>query len=358
MKFYEFEIGNFANKLVREIFKLKPGEQFVITTDTRAIDSRVADATAAAAFSVGAKPVIIGIAYPLGWGKNIDPLIPIDVLSGALKGADAWVEFNQLHGSTPYHTAIRENKKLRYLCIGGTHGDAEVLARTIGRVDHAATKKLTDTTAEIVRNSKHIRFTAPAGTDVEMDTPKTKNGQHDPNYLIGGNDGYADTPGIHMMTGQLILVPKINTVNGKIVFDGSLNYGAEQGGVIREPIHLTIEAGRIVKIEGGKEAMNFETWLKSFNHPQMFGLAHTAIGVNAGAKISAYNIESERVWGATEWGIGAIYSDLIGPNGVDAPAHVDGVCLNSSVWLDGKLIMENGKFLIPNLAELAKKLGK
>ena len=102
--------------------------------------------------------------------------------------------------------------------------------------------------------------------------------------------------------------------------------------------------------------MNFEAWLKSFNHPQMFGLAHTAIGVNVGAKISDHNIESERFWGSTEWGIGAIYSE-IGPY-AEAPAHVDGVCLDSSVWLDEKLIMENNKFLIPKLAELAKKLGK
>lgn len=356
MKFYEFEIGNFANKLVREIFKLKPGEQFVITTDTTKVDSRVADATAAAAFSVGAKPVIISIAYPLGWGRNSDPRLPIDVLAGALKGADAWVEYNVLHGSTPYHIAMEENKKLRYLCLGGT--DADILVRTIGRVDLPATKELMETTAEMIRNSKHIRFTNPAGTDVEMNMPKTKNGQHDQNYPVAKHLGYADTPGIHMMIGQLAWAPKIETVNGKIIFDGSLNYGANQGGIIQEPIHLTVEAGKIVKIEGGREAKNFEAWLKCFDHPQMFGLAHTAIGVNSGAKISTQNIESERFWGSTEWGIGAIYKDVIGPDGVEGPAHVDGVSLDTSVWLDGKLILEDNKFLISKLAELAKKLGK
>jgi leucyl aminopeptidase (aminopeptidase T) len=37
---------------------------------------------------------------------------------------------------------------------------------------------------------------------------------------------------------------------------------------------------------------------------------------------------------------------------------MDGICLNSSVWLDGKLIMEKGKLVHPELADLAKKIGK
>ena len=64
MDYYEFELGKLANKLVREIFKLKPGEEFVITGDTRT-ERNLIDATAAAAFAVDAKPITIQYAFPM-----------------------------------------------------------------------------------------------------------------------------------------------------------------------------------------------------------------------------------------------------------------------------------------------------
>jgi len=47
---------------------------------------------------------------------------------------------------------------------------------------------------------------------------------------------------------------------------------------------------------------------------------------------------------------------LIKPDGIDAPSHTDGICLNSSVWLDEKLIMDKGRQIIPELKKLEEKL--
>ncbi len=41
-----------------------------------------------------------------------------------------------------------------------------------------------------------------------------------------------------------------------------------------------------------------------------------------------------------------------------AASHTDGICLNASVWLDGKQILDKGKSVDQELAKLAKKLGK
>lgn len=56
---------------------------------------RVAEATATAVFSIGAKPMLIWIPSPLGIGKAADPMLPMDSLTAALKEADVWVEFNK-----------------------------------------------------------------------------------------------------------------------------------------------------------------------------------------------------------------------------------------------------------------------
>lgn len=46
------------------------------------------------------------------------------------------------------------------------------------------------------------------------------------------------------------------------------------------------------------------------------------------------------------------------PDGVDALSHCDGITLNTSLWLDGVQVMENGEFVHPELKEMAEMLKK
>ncbi|MCX7730596.1 MAG: aminopeptidase, partial [Candidatus Caldatribacterium sp.] len=62
--------------------------------------------------------------------------------------------------------------------------------------------------------------------------------------------------------------------------------------------------------------------------------------------------------GCTEWGVGNIGAILLPPDGIPAPSHSDGICLNTSVWLDGELIIDRGQVVDPELRELAVRLGK
>ena len=87
-------------------------------------------------------------------------------------------------------------------------------------------------------------------------------------------------------------------------------------------------------------------------------MAHICYGFNPGAKLSGHCSEDERVWGCTEWGNG--FQGMMYTGGEPRPAasHGDGICLNSSVWLDDEKIMEDGRLLEPELAEIAVKIGK
>ena len=345
MQLYEYELGKVSDVLVRELFKLKPGETFVITADTES-DPGVVDATARAAFSAGAKPMVIWLASPLGVGKAADSMLPVEALTAVLKEADAWVEFNNkwLLYSTPYDIAMKENKKLRHLCLVGMNAD--IMVRCIGRVDHPSLKKFLQGTADTIGRAKHIRITSPLGTDLEFDNASR---------VPAIRDGYADAPGAHMMGGFIAWAPKLESVNGTLVFNGSL---VPPCGKLEEPIRLTIEAGEIIKIEGGGQAREFEIWVNSFDHPQMRRLAHASFGFNPGARLTGNIVEDERVWGCAEWGIGHVGAHLIPPDGIPAPSHADGQSLNSSVWLDGKQFMDKGEMLNPDLKKFAKELGK
>jgi 2,5-dihydroxypyridine 5,6-dioxygenase len=343
---YEFELGKAAHKIASELFKLRPGETFVVTADTES-DARVVNAVAAAAFTVGAKPMVIWTPTPEGVGKAADPMLPVEALTATLQVADAWVEFNNkyLLYSTPFEVAERENKKLRYMNLSGLTVDT--LVRTIGRVDITTLKQFQDKLAAMLKAAKQIRLTSPAGEDVQM--------EFDPQTPIVSDVGFADVPGPHFLAGQLTSGYS-DSVNGLIVFDGSV---VPPIGIVKEPVKLHVTKGRVEKIEGGKDALALETWLKSFNDPGMFRVAHLSFGLNPGANLTGSIVEDERVWGGTEWGIGYVGPDLTRDGKpIPAASHTDGTCLNTSVWLDGLQIFDKGKVTHRDLVRLAKALGK
>jgi len=347
MLHYDYELAKAADILVRELFELKSGETFVITADTES-DWRVVNATAAAAHVCGAKPMVILTHSPLGVSEAADPMLPVDALVGALKGASAWVEFNNewLLYSTPYNEAMAANKELRYMNLVGMNVD--MMVRLIGRVNYPVLSEFLQKVYDMTLQTKHFRFTTPAGEDLEFD--------FDPERRVSLSKGYADQPGSHFLAGQIAWAPKFETINGVLVFDGSV---VPPLGKLDQPIRMTVEKGEITKVEGGREAVEFERWMNSWNHPQMRRLAHASWSFHPGALLTGDIVEDERVWGATEWGIGAVgpifsYQD----EPIYAPSHTDGICLNTSAWLDGKPLMENGQIVNEELLPLAEKLGK
>lgn len=344
---YEYELGKAADILTRELFQLKPGETFVITADTES-SLRVVNATATAAHAIGAKPMVILLASPLGVSEAADPMLPVDSLSAALSQADAWVEFNNqwLLYSTPYNRATEANKKLRYLCLVGMN--EEMMVRLIGRVNYPALGEFMQRVYDMTTEAKRFRFTTPAGTDLEF--------EFDPNRRTTLSKGYADGPGSHMLAGQISFAPKPETLNGILVFDGSVNPPI---GKLETPIRMTIAKGEIVKVEGGNDAVEYDRWLNSWNHPQMRRLAHTSWSFHPNAQLTGGVVEDERVWGATEWGIGAV-GPLFSYEGkpIYAPSHSDGICMNTSAWMDGEQLLDEGRIVHEQLRELARKLGK
>ncbi len=339
-KLYEYDLGKASDILVREIFQLKEGETLIITADTES-DESVVNATARSAFAVGAKPMVIWLPAPHGVGKAADPMLPIEALSAALCEADAWVEFNNqwLLYSTPFEIATEKNKKLRYLCLVGM--DADLMMRVIGRVNKTLLSKFLHKVTEMTGKAKRIRMTTPAGTDVSFET--------NPNNVMACDDGDASKPGIYMLAGQINIIPDWDTIQGTIVFDGALTPPC---GLLKEPVTLTIENGRVVDIQGGLQAKEFEKWLKSFDDPNMFRLGHVCYGFNPGAKLSGNILEDERVWGCTEWGLGYVSHLEAPPEGIKAKSHCDGICLNSSVWLDEKQILADGVVIDEELKKL------
>ena len=343
-KYYEFELNKAAYILVKDMFRLKPGETFVITADTQS-DMRVVNATAAAAHTLGAKPMVITLAAPQGVGKAADPMLPVDALTAALSAADAWVEFNEqwLLYSTPFERAMAQNKKLRYMCL--VCMTVDMMVRLIGRIDAALLSAFMHKVTDMTQKAKRMRITTPVGNDLVCALM--------PERIVSCDDGLCDTPGMHFLGGQISFIPDFDSINGTLVFDGTI---APPVGFVKDPIHLDIKNGRVTRISGGRQADELRAWLESFDDPNMFRLAHGCYGFNPGAKLSGNVLEDERIWGCTEWGLGYLSPADAPPDGIQAKSHCDGLCLDSSVWLDDVQVLDKGKVVHPELKSLADQL--
>lgn len=338
----EFELQKSADKLIRDIFGVKEKETVAITADTKS-NMTLVNAVAAAVYSAGGFPSVITIACPKGVGKAADPDIPVALLTSALSNADVWIEFNEkwLLYSTPFEDAMKNNKKLRYMCL--VDFTPELLIRTVGDIDITGVKVFMEEFGRRQKTVKKMHVTTPAGTDVKFDI--------DPNHVVAIDCGKADVPGFFMCPGQLNVVPRFGSVNGKIVFDGTIT--PPFGTIPSEPVTLIVENSKIIRFEGGREAAEYEKFLKNFQDEGMLRMAHMAYGFNPGAKLSGNVVEDERVWGCTEWGIGYVSEIEAPPIGQPAVSHTDGICLNSTIYFDGVKIMEQGKIVDEALAKLS-----
>jgi leucyl aminopeptidase (aminopeptidase T) len=341
------ELGKAAYKTVKDICDVRPGEDVLVYDDSQA-DHRVVQAIAAAAHAVGGKVTLV--TYETQPEVCMDPPKP---MVAAMKAADVLIEnsVNYLLYSPAQTEALKTIRA--YMCFGGgyTAGD---FVRMVAKVDYPSMIAFGELLADMTQKAKKVRMTNAAGTDVVAMNGGRKVKQ------FGGVYNMPKGPMQQIMpAGQVGWCPLEETINGTIVYDGYLWPPDEIGPLPKPPVKITVKKGVIVDIEQNANGVVFKKWLEAFKDPKMYRIAHYTYGIcpTAELKPTTRNIaEGERYFGNIEFGMG-MQGPLIGGKGWTAAAHSDGTCAAPSVYLDGEKIEENGKFIHPGLAKLAKKMG-
>jgi leucyl aminopeptidase (aminopeptidase T) len=117
-----------------------------------------------------------------------------------------------------------------------------------------------------------------------------------------------------------------------------------QIGRLSSPVAMTFEEGRLARIEGGGEATRLEKLLASLEDKNAYRFAAWGIGTNPGAALVGEDpsFEGERVFGYCHVSTG---SNATFPGGtVRAKIHLDGIISNPTIYLDGEVILKEGKF--------------
>lgn len=346
-QYLDMELTKTAYKLLNDMVQVKPGESVLVTIDSKA-DFRVAEEIVKMADALGAKAMLAWHSTPKGYGSLTMDYLP-EPLIACVDKTDVWIELNdQWLLYSPIWDKAVTNGRTRQVMLGGL--GVERIVRNIGLVDMAAQKDFQTKLTSLTKAATEVRITNQAGTDVTF--------KNDPNRPINSEIDYS-TPGAHFLIGQIGWAPIEDSINGKIAFDGAYSGGGDlELGVLTETITYVVEKGKIVAFEGEKLAKRAENYFKSLDDPNMYIAAHVCYGCSPNAKLEGVTTEDERVWGSTEWGFGHQGPNYSGGEPRIAKSHVDGICLDCSVWLDGELILDNGKYIHPELVELAKKLGK
>jgi len=337
------EVARTADKLLRSLMKVKAGETVAITCDTES-DWLFATEVEKAAVNLEAKPVLVRNKAPPHVGRAAEPFLPVESLTGVVTGSDVWIELNAkwLLYTSVYEEALRR-RRTRYVCLVGMNRGMAV--RCIGNVDVPSVLKFQRRLQSITKKARSMHYSTPTGTDVSF--------ENDPKRPVMV-EGDVSGPGEYMLLGQVDWAPVEETINGTIVFDGSVNPPDELG-LLKEPVKLEVRNGKVVRTYGSGSARIYGRWLGSFNDENMYVLAHLSYGCNPGAKLTGNVLEDERVWGVLEWGLGN-QTETFQARSTRALSHSDGITLKPTLEADGEVIIQKGRYTHPSLLDVASSL--
>lgn len=206
----------------------------------------------------------------------------------------------------------------------------EVMIRGMN-ADYKKISKLSIKLMKILEKGSDIRVVSPSGTDISFSIKGRKSYASKGLFHAKGESG-------NLPTGETFLAPVEGTSNGIFVVDGSM---AGLGLIKNSNISITVKDGYADKITGGAIASKLKKQLDAVGKDAR-NIAEFGIGTNDSARLSGVLLEDEKVMGTIHIALG----DNISMGGsVNVPLHLDGVIKKPTVYMDGKPLMKDGKFV-------------
>lgn len=184
--------------------------------------------------------------------------------------------------------------------------------------------------------ARSLRFVNEAGTDVT--------------YRLDGKSilteyGFTATPGRwdHWPGGFLATLAAAGGVEGRVVMDrGDLLFPQKKA--LTEPVEFVIREARVQEINGGTEAAALRAFIESYDDPRAYAVSHIGWGLNEGCRwdpdLPGIGMDGRAHYGNVLFSLGPD-TEFGGDN--DTPCHLDLPMRNCTLWLDDRLIVEDGQ---------------
>ncbi|MFQ5859804.1 MAG: aminopeptidase, partial [Anaerolineae bacterium] len=307
-----------AKQVVETSAGVRPGENVCIVTDTNVLS--IASAIAAACHAVDAETVTC-VMTPRQMHGNEPPR----VVAAAMKAADVVI------APTTYaltHTDARiEATRAGVRIVVLREITEDTFLHGAMTADYEAIDAISRSLAETLTEGNHVRVHTSKGTDLSMSIAGRRA------LHLGG---VAREPGslTSLPSGEAAIVPAEGSAEGVIVVDHAI----DGIGLVDTPVTLTVRAGQVVAIEGGKAAGRLEQILAE-SDDNATNVAEFAIGTNPLSRMRGNIAEDKILEGSVHIAVGD--SHTIGGN-VTSQTHLDNVILRPTVWLDEREIVHDG----------------
>jgi aminopeptidase len=316
------ELLHASRVALRDCMEIKKSETLLVVTDD------VTQKIGQALFEVG-KELASEVALLVMPVRKVNGEEPPNEIAEMMQRYDAVI--------CPTNKSVTHTDARRNACKAGARvatmpGITEpVMIRTL-KADYKKIAERTYRLSEILDAGKMVHVTTSAGTDIHL--PIDGIDAISSTGLVINKGTYGNLP-----SGESFLMPAEGKSNGVFVVDGSF---AGVGKISEAPIRITVEDGFAVKIEGASEAQKLDGLLKPLGKPA-YTIAELGIGTNDEAIITGEILEDEKVMGTVHIALG---NNISMGGTCNVGIHLDGVMLNPTVTVDGKLLMENGKLML------------
>lgn len=178
-----------------------------------------------------------------------------------------------------------------------------------------------------------VRVTSELGTNLSCTIRDPKTGKVKSHNVSGSLE---TRPGVCAFPdGECNTTPIAGTGEGTVVWDTTAHHPR---GLLKEPIKLAVQKGRVAKIEGGVEARQFEEYVKKYGDQTSYECpSEISIGMNPLATPTGVVRTDKKLLGAVHIAMGYYYA---------GPLHLDGIIRHPTVYVDDKILVEKGKINI------------
>jgi len=207
--------------------------------------------------------------------------------------------------------------------------------------DYSRIQKLSRQVYQIVHSSGQIHVTTQAGTDLTA--------RFDPAIRWVVSDGsITEDQWMNLPDGEVFTSPM--TADGQVVVDGCLgDFFSEKYGLLEKgPLLYEITEGRSIRqtVRCDNKALEEDFIRYTFETDENSNrLGEFAIGTNIGLTGLIGNLLQDEKFPGIHLALGSPYPTKTGATW-DSSAHNDGILLRPTIVVDGRTIMQDGRFLL------------
>jgi leucyl aminopeptidase (aminopeptidase T) len=312
------DLASAVATVVRRCLGVSAGEDVLVVTDAgvRDLGEALRDEAAAA----GGDAVLAVMDE-----RATDGSEPPRTLAAALAACDVFIAPTSRSLS---HTTARKRASDAGARGATMPGVTEQMLARVMAVDFDAMAARSRAVAAVLSQGTTARITCPLGTDLTLD--------------LSGRDGIADD-GDLTERGAFGNLPCGEGFTSPAGADGTAVVASLAAiGLSEEPVTLTLRGGHLVAAEDGLGA-EYLARLTAFGEKGT-NLAELGVGTNDKAILTGSILEDEKILGTVHIAFGA--SAGIGGT-VSVPIHLDAVVLDATLEVDGRRVLDVGRFVLP-----------